>query len=155
MIHVSTEQLARMKSVVNTIKENGDAFLTLPGMNSYYLWTGMSPPTDANVTNWMLLSNQQQRENFAALQASRRPCVFFDIETARFWNKAIRNAQQAPLVTLVDSHYRLGVAQATWLLLVPNDRTEATLVDATGNKTRIVLPPLQTSRKSDVLPVDP
>ena len=40
LIHVSVDQLNHYEAAVNTIKANGDSFLTLPGMNSYYFWTG-------------------------------------------------------------------------------------------------------------------
>ena len=46
--------------------------MTMPGMNSYYFWTGIAPPTDTNLTNWMCLTDEEQAKNFRALQSASR-----------------------------------------------------------------------------------
>ena len=100
------------------------------------------------LTNWMLLTDQQQRKNFKALQSARHPCVFFDVEMAAFWNRALPNSADAPIVQSVEKYFRVGAAQSTWKLLVPTDTKTAVYVSADRRKKRITLPALPTSQQS-------
>ena len=55
---------------------HGDLLFTLPGLNSFYGWTGLPAPTLANTTHWFsLLTPVQQDEIAAALTRSERPVL--------------------------------------------------------------------------------
>jgi hypothetical protein len=55
---------------------HGDLLFTLPGLNSFYGWTGLPSPTLANTTHWFsLLTPVQQDEIAAALTRSERPVL--------------------------------------------------------------------------------
>ena len=96
--------------------------MTMPGMNSYYFWTGIAPPTDTNLTNWMCLTDEEQAKNFRALQSASRPCVLFNYRVASFWNNALPRAMDAPIVRAVLENYRPGLIGRNWVMLVPNTR---------------------------------
>jgi hypothetical protein len=49
--------------LVERLTASCDSFITWPGLNSLYFWTGMEPPTHLNATEWSkMLSDDQQRE---------------------------------------------------------------------------------------------
>ena len=72
--------------VVSQLRARCDTFVTLPGMNSFYLWTGMDPPTGLNPTSWMYLldTDQQQRVVDAARPVSRL-CALRNDDVLGFW----------------------------------------------------------------------
>ena len=72
--------------VVTQLRTRCDSFLTLPGLNSFYLWTGMDPPTGLNATSWMyLLDAEQQQRVVDAAKPVRRLCALRNDEALEFW----------------------------------------------------------------------
>jgi hypothetical protein len=61
-IRVPAEQAALYKLLVGTLTARCRTFVTQPGLNSFYLFTGMEPPTRTNATVWMLLLSDAQQE---------------------------------------------------------------------------------------------
>jgi hypothetical protein len=61
-IRVPAEQAALYQFLVGTLRARCRTFVTQPGLNSFYLFTGMEPPTRANTTVWMLLLSDAQQE---------------------------------------------------------------------------------------------
>lgn len=70
-------EVARHRWLTSTLKQNADTFLfRFNGMNSYYFWTGLHPPTAINATCWpMLFDESQQRQILASVQHESRLCV--------------------------------------------------------------------------------
>jgi len=67
---------ADYKQLVSTIRAHCATFVMLPGMDSFYLWTGIAPPTGLNAGDWMyLLSASQQQKTVDAVQHVRRLCL--------------------------------------------------------------------------------
>ncbi len=62
-VRLKAEVATEYQCLVNGIRANCDNFISLPGLNSFYLWTNLRPPTGMNAGNWMLLldDDQQQR----------------------------------------------------------------------------------------------
>lgn len=61
-IRVPAEQAALYRLLVQTLSARCRTFVTQPGLNSLYLFTGMEPPTRFNTTVWMLLLSEDQQE---------------------------------------------------------------------------------------------
>ena len=58
------------------LRENCDAFITAPGLNSLHFWTAMAPVSNLNTTLWPLLFNADQQGRILAAAASvERLCV--------------------------------------------------------------------------------
>ena len=58
------------EGIVAELRASCDSFVTEPGINSFYLWTGIDPPTYLNATDWMLLFDEQTQD--AVVSAARR-----------------------------------------------------------------------------------
>ncbi|MBC8351834.1 MAG: hypothetical protein H8E66_07585 [Planctomycetes bacterium] len=76
-LNLPQELVATERWTVEQLRKRADTFVCLPsGHNSLYLWTGIEPPTGSNATVWQdLLSDDQQREIVAALDARERVCI--------------------------------------------------------------------------------
>jgi hypothetical protein len=61
-IRVPVEQATLYRLLVGTLRARCRTFVTQPGLNSFYLFTGMEPPTRRNTTIWMLLLSDAQQE---------------------------------------------------------------------------------------------
>jgi hypothetical protein len=48
--------------LTNTLRNRCTQFITLPGMDSFYLWANRVPPTGDNVTSWMFLLSRAQQQ---------------------------------------------------------------------------------------------
>ncbi|MGD1282473.1 hypothetical protein ACKUUI_00160 [Mycobacterium seoulense] len=53
-VRVSPKEAANYQAIVAAIDNNCQSFVTLPGMNSFYLWTQEPPPTGYTPTDWRL-----------------------------------------------------------------------------------------------------
>jgi hypothetical protein len=60
---MGTEEVETYRRLVTAIGENCPAFLTEPGMGSFYVWSQQEPPTGLNATAWMtLFDDEHQRQ---------------------------------------------------------------------------------------------
>jgi hypothetical protein len=74
------------KRLVATIRAHCATFVMLPGMDSFYLWTGIAPPTGLNAGDWMyLLSASQQQSTVDAIRNVRRLCLVRNNEILGIW----------------------------------------------------------------------
>ncbi len=85
-VHQPPEWTNAYASLVDVIRSHCDNFVTLPGMNSFYLWSGITPPTDLNATAWMeLLSARQQRHIVQVISRIPRLCLVRNDSVLAFW----------------------------------------------------------------------
>jgi hypothetical protein len=61
-VRVSPEEAETYRSVVAAIDENCSTFVMLPGMDSFYVWTEIDPPTLFNATGWPTLFDDETQE---------------------------------------------------------------------------------------------
>jgi hypothetical protein len=87
------------------VRANSDTFLTMPGLNSLYLWAEKEPPTTWNATGWMTLFDaQRQQQIVAAADKYPRLCAIRHNRYAARW---LRNQQveTLPLVRYVNDEF--------------------------------------------------
>lgn len=78
-MRASDASLASVRANVDAL-EQCDQFVTSPGLNSYYVFTGIDPPTGFNTTFWFdLLTDDEQQAVVNALEkTSGRVCLVSD-----------------------------------------------------------------------------
>ena len=75
-IRLESEQANALVRTVALLNTSCNRLLTIPGMMSFYLWTGQRPPTSLNATAWMyLLTNEQQQQIVSSVRDRDRVCV--------------------------------------------------------------------------------
>jgi hypothetical protein len=74
--------------VVAAIDSHCDAFLMLPGMNSFYIWTEQEPPTGYNATGWpTLFDDAHQRHVIEDTRSIAGLCLLRNIPLAEGWGE--------------------------------------------------------------------
>ena len=65
---------------------NCTAFVSVPGFNSLYPWTGLSPLTSMNAGTWMsLLRPEDQERIWRGIDGAQSPCAIFNGAIANNW----------------------------------------------------------------------
>jgi hypothetical protein len=75
-VRTTERNVATYRWLSANMRENCDAFITTPGLNSLYLWTGLAPVSTLNTTVWPLMfDNDQQRRILGLAERVERFCV--------------------------------------------------------------------------------
>jgi hypothetical protein len=69
-LHLPAADADQYERVVSLLRDRCDSFLTYPGENSFYVWSGIDPPTGFNAPDWMLLLDAPTQQ--AVVDASQR-----------------------------------------------------------------------------------
>jgi hypothetical protein len=99
-IRLEPSLVAMYQPLMKYLQAECDTFVTYPGFNSFYFWTGKRPPTQCNSTGWGQLTLAQQEQILAALRQSPRPLLVVHEYMMRSWG-AEGPPQIRPLVRCV------------------------------------------------------
>lgn len=115
-IRLPHDQAAEYQWVVANLRAHAETFVSLPGLNSLYFWTGERPPTATNVTTWMtLLDDGQQRSIARSLLSHDRACAV--VTDYSFWTRG-QDLARAPLFrTLQDDFIPTPLTTGTFTIL--------------------------------------
>jgi hypothetical protein len=61
-IRMAPDLATKYTMLVRKLTASCDSFITWPGVNSLYFWTGMEPPTHLNATEWSKMLNDEQQQ---------------------------------------------------------------------------------------------
>ena len=75
LVRTDAAMVQRYRALSEYLKANCDTFITIPGVNDFYFWTGKRPPTQLNPTSISILSPQQQQQVRDALRRADRPLI--------------------------------------------------------------------------------
>lgn len=104
-VRVGAGEAQIFRQVDHAIESNCRVLLTLPGMNSFYLWTGLEPPTGYNATAWMTLFDEaHQQRVIDATSSTRGLCVLENKGYAEFWSRG--PVPDEPLVRYMHRGFR-------------------------------------------------
>ena len=110
------------RALAQYLEKECDTFVTYPGINSLYFWSGKRPPTHLNSTGWGQLSHPQQEHILGALRQSRRPLLVVVASAARSWTgggpEPIR-----PLVHCAQTECREVTRIGRFIILAPRPAT--------------------------------
>lgn len=99
------EEAQTYREVVAAVNRHCTRFEMLPGMNSFYLWSGQEPPTGFNATGWMtLFSDELQRKVVRRLDPIRGLCLLRNETIAAQWTGGA--SPDGPLVAFLSSGFR-------------------------------------------------
>jgi hypothetical protein len=98
--------VADLAGIVTVLRSRCDTFVTWPGMDSFYLWTGMNPPTGLNVTAWVnILDAKQQQRVVDAVNGTPRLCLVHNPTLEGNWETS-GPPPQRPLLQFVSSGFK-------------------------------------------------
>jgi len=117
-VRVPAGQAAVLRQVTQALRTNCDNFISVPGLDSYYLFGQFNPPT-AGPTRWMWLSNNVQQQQAAVAVSDRvnRLCVLENQDLISFWLQG-RPDPNGPLVDYIQQGFVQVDAVGPYSLLV-------------------------------------
>jgi len=68
-------QAERYQALTSYLRNESDTFITVPGFNSLYFWANKQPPTYFNISEVILLSEDQQAQVVARLGSYKHPLL--------------------------------------------------------------------------------
>ena len=121
-----------LRCVSINLRDNCDTFFSAPGINSFYFWSGLKPPTDFNPGMWMTLLDDEQK-NAIIDQLERHPRAWFVYNQPLFelWQRGnIESHADDPLVRYCQTHFEPMVRVGEYDLCVPVGATRPLLEEA-------------------------
>jgi len=104
-VRLLPEEAGLYRQVTKAINTNCNALLMLPGMNSFYLWSEIEPPTGYNATAWSKLFDEAHQEHVIGQTNSvKRLCLLENKTLARVWT--LGEAPKGPLVSYLHRGFR-------------------------------------------------
>ncbi len=86
-IRLSPEEVETYRRLTGAIDRNCPAFLSEPGLGSFYVWTQQEPPTGLNATAWMtLFDDERQRQVIEDTRSIEGLCLLRNTPLALGWN---------------------------------------------------------------------
>ena len=100
-IHLPENEANTFRDLVSRINEKCDNFVTMPGLYSFYFWTGKDSPTMLNATAWMsLLGDAKQQTVVHDIESIPRLCAIYHPQLTR--NGSLnRDLSNSPLATYI------------------------------------------------------
>jgi hypothetical protein len=104
-VRLDPKTVKELHWMTSKLKANADTFISMPGMNSLYFWTGLRPPTSFNAGSWMfLLNDSEQLAVVDALRRYDRACAIYSESGVDFWLGG-RPMRDTPLVTYIHEEF--------------------------------------------------
>lgn len=104
-VHVSPEEADLYRQVSRAIDADCRSVLMLPGMNSFYFWTGQEPPTGYNATGWTtLFDDAHQQRVIDETRSVRGLCLLENEPLAAGWSGGV--IPDGPLVEYLHQGFR-------------------------------------------------
>lgn len=94
------------ESVTRVLSTRCTTFYGLPGLNSFYFFTGEEPPTSLLTTQWMyLMDGPTQRRVVAALRRVPRLCVLYYDPALAFWEQGKDLPTDSPILRYMETGF--------------------------------------------------
>jgi hypothetical protein len=85
-LHLPQQRADALRGLATTMKAECDAVVMRPGLNSFYIWSEMEPPTAFNATDWMyLLDAEQQQRIVDTVRGADRLCLLQNEDRYNGW----------------------------------------------------------------------
>jgi hypothetical protein len=99
-LRLERESVDVHQALIGYLAASSDTFITYPGYNSFYFWTGKRPPTFWNATGWGPLSEAQRLEVLVALRRAKRAMIIIHENILKGWANHVPGELE-PLVLCV------------------------------------------------------
>jgi hypothetical protein len=104
-IRLPSAQAMLYRRISEAINESCKSFIMLPGMYSFYLWTGQDPPTHFNVGFWTAyFSNRLQEQLVRRLENIDGLCLLKNNAVENFWTHG-KVPKDGPLVAFSENAF--------------------------------------------------
>ncbi|MBC7808935.1 MAG: hypothetical protein H7145_22605 [Akkermansiaceae bacterium] len=128
LIRLQPERVAVLQAVTRYLRDNSDSVVMLPGMNSFYFWSGREPLNGSNTTSWMYLLPVERQQELVALYRNParggRVVGLYNASALNVWLAPDHHKQdetQKPLFRYLTSDFVAMQKIGDYVLLVPRN----------------------------------
>ena len=112
------QQAAALRGITAAIEQRCSSFITEPGMDSFYIWSGFEPPAPVIDGVWIFAyDDAEQRSLVSQLQGRPGLCVVRNQVVMNFWAEG-RPIPRRPLVEYIDASFVPAATFGDYELLV-------------------------------------
>jgi hypothetical protein len=117
LVRVPADQALLLQTVTQTLRDNCDTFISVPGLDSFYIFGPFRPP--APPTRWIWLANDWPHETavVAASNHIKRLCVIENDSLTTLWLQG-RSAPSGPLPDYIRSGFVPAYSIGPYTILV-------------------------------------
>lgn len=124
---VRSERAPIYQWIVKNLQAHSDTFISLPGLNSLYFWTGKEPPTSFNAGFWMaLLDDEKQQAVIEELNKHPRASVIRNASVVDFWGHG-QKFHERPLVAYIEQNFYTVATYDGFEFMVRKGRTDVAI----------------------------
>jgi hypothetical protein len=121
-LHSDRRQAESFRWLVDQLHARCSTFMSIPGVNSLYLFADMAPPTGLNTNDWMyLLDANTQARIVARLDQIDNLCLIENFKLLEFFTRG-RALPQGPLVQYLSGGFELIGDHDAWVLKIRRSR---------------------------------
>jgi hypothetical protein len=107
-VRLPARQAAELRGLVAAVGQSCSSLITMPGMNSLYIWSGDAPPAELRSEIWWLTIDAERQQALARqLDAAPRLCVVRNQALIDFWAQG-RPVPEGPLVRFIEASFSPG-----------------------------------------------
>lgn len=117
-VRLPAQTATQLRLLVAAVDRDCSSFVTFPGMNSFYIWTGEDPPIPMRVEVWWLFLDSDAQQSIVQQLASKpRLCVIKNQRVIDMWS-AGHQVPSTPLVDFIDRQFAHDSSYGDYELLV-------------------------------------
>jgi len=117
-VRLPAQAATQLRLLVAAVDRDCSSFVTFPGMNSFYAWTGQGPPTSMRLEVWWQFLDSSTQQSIVQQLASRpRLCVIKNQRVIDMWAEG-HQVPRTPLVDFIDRQFVHDGSYGDYELLV-------------------------------------
>src|SRR5262249_44733965 len=118
-LRLDQEYADQLRAVSVAARESCSRLITVPGMPSFSMWTGVPSPPEIN-GNWVTgMDDVSQQKMVQAMDREPRPCFIYNSQMVEFWTHSA-DVSQRPLIRYMNDHFHPAVERKVYRLMVRN-----------------------------------
>lgn len=125
LLHLSPAQTRDLRWASANLATHSKSFLTAPGLNSYYFWTGFKAPTTLTSSAWPIdTSHETQEKLYQSIAISERPAILINAQGLEFWMLVSQKftLPTQPLLDRFDADFDTRLQLGDLRILFPKSR---------------------------------
>jgi hypothetical protein len=103
-VHVAADRAVLLRQITQSLRDNCDTYISLPGMDSFYIFGQLPPPTPPTRWMWLIDDVPQEQAVVEAGKRINRLCVIENDDLIKLWSQG-RQVPNGPLQTYIQEDF--------------------------------------------------
>ena len=120
-LRLPAEQVGWLRGVTADLDATCTTFVSMPGLNSFFVFAGQDPPSDLNISGWIVVFDEDlQRRIVSEVSPTPGLCAVRSAPATDFWLRG-RPLPQRPLVRFIQDGFEPFTRRGPYEVLVRAD----------------------------------